>query len=113
MAHECRVVCNAKVLKLLHAAYRPLLAGLNLFYELVELNVVKMPIEFILFQKLPMRSRCLDAAFMQQEDLIAGTDGRDSVREENHSPPGQDAGKGIVEEGLDVFFQREQRLFNN
>src|SRR5205807_7338100 len=113
MADEWRVVRNGIVLKLLHPAYRSLLTGLNLFYELVKLNVVKMPIEFILLQEFPMRSRCLDAAFMQQEDLIAGADGRDSVREENHSPPGQDAGKGIVEEGLDVFFQRDQRLFNN
>ena len=81
--------------------------------ELVEFDILQMSIDLAFALKRARRADGLDTAVMQDDDLRARADGRESVREENQGPALPEAGNRVVDEILNVLVEADGRLFDD
>src|SRR5262245_21410390 len=81
--------------------------------ELVELQVLQVPVQIAAGEQVAVLAHGFDAALVEQEHAVAVADRRQAMRQEDRRASGQNAGKRVVEEVLRGFIHRRVRLFDD
>ena len=85
----------------------------HLLRDLREFQVMQMPIQRIAREQFAVDADGFDAAFVQEQHLVAGADRRNAMRKEEDRAARQNAEHGVIELRLRVLVERLLRLLND